>query len=389
LKFRSLPEPGFAWPRWPNYGEEEAAAVSRVIASNQLYAKEEVLSFETAYAQFSSSSYALGVGNATQGLHLALAALGVGLGDEVIVTPYSWISSASCILMQNAIPIFCDIEDKTFGIDPIKLEECISERTRAVILVHMSGYPSRVHEIKTILAGRNIDLIEDASHAHGALAAGQRIGTVGRIGVFSLHQRKALAVGDGGIILTQERELYEKIRRLRSFGDQELSYNYRMSEFAAAIGKVRLQNLDDDNAIRRRNHSHLTEELGDVNEIEVVQPAPSDTAVFYAVLLRVHGELNARSKRLARLQNSGLPLKQTWDPLHRHPHFNPVVYPARGIPWQMDNYDGPMRDKIYAAVSLPVVESLCPHGLWELPVHPPVGDAEIEFAVEQLRHVFK
>ena len=121
---------------WPIYGLEEENAIQRVIRSNQLFAASEVKSFEIEYARYLNVDYALGLGNATQGLHLALAALGIGQGDEVIVTAFSWISTASCILMQNAVPIFCDIEENSFGMDPDCLINLINERTKAVI------YPS-------------------------------------------------------------------------------------------------------------------------------------------------------------------------------------------------------------------------------------------------------
>lgn len=378
------------WPTWPQFGEEEHQAVGRVIRSNQLYAANEVKAFEAGFAEFVSSKYAVGVGNATQGLHLALAALGVGVGDEVIVTPYTWISSASCILMQNAVPVFCDIEEESLGINPAKLEACISEKTRAVILVHMFGYPARIHEVKKILDKRGIPLIEDASHAHGACSRGQSIGSIGKIGVFSLHQRKALSVGDGGVLVTNDKQIFDKLHRLRSFGDEELSYNYRMSEFAAALGSVGLRKIAAQNHTREINYSMLAEGLERCTELRVLKPRVDERAVFYAVLLRVSNELEDFKLvgRLERLQASGIPIRKTWGLLHKHPHFNPTEKPARGRPWADFGYSGQMSRCAYQEVKLPTAESLCPDKILEFYVHPPAGARELAFAIRHIRSEF-
>lgn len=144
------------WPTWPRYDQAHEDAVLRVIRSNQLFAAGEVAAFEHEFKEFVGASHAIGVGNATQGLQLALAALGVGTGDEVIVTPYSWISSASCVLMQNAIPVFVDIEPKSFGICPEALIQAITPRTKAVILVHMFGLCSKVADILEICSQHSV-----------------------------------------------------------------------------------------------------------------------------------------------------------------------------------------------------------------------------------------
>ena len=164
------------WQRWPQFGEKHAKAVNDVIQSNQIFADRKVKKFEKEYSKYISSKFALGVGNATQGLHLSLHSLGIGHGDEVIVTPYSWISSASCVLMQGAIPVFVDIEPDSFGICPKELEKAITKRTKAVILVHVFGYPSKVEIISKICKENSIYLIEDASHVHGGLSNNKNLG---------------------------------------------------------------------------------------------------------------------------------------------------------------------------------------------------------------------
>jgi len=375
------------WSKWPQYGPEEEAAVGRVIRSNQLFAEREVKAFEKQYASYIGRKYALGLGNATQGLHLSLAALNVGVGDEVIVTPYSWISSASCVLMQNAVPIFCDIEKESLGLCPKAIEKKLTDRTKAIIVVHMFGYPARIKEIVALSKKYNIPLIEDASHGHGASVDGEKIGSFGAISVSSLHQRKSISVGDGGIVCTNDPDIYEKIYKLRSFGHEELSYNYRMTEFAGALGQVGLAKLDEHNTIRRNNAIYLKELLIETDKISVRIERKNETAVYHAVLLEVNYKIVKQKKQLKGLQKMGVPIRETWDPLHMHPHFNPVVKPSRGTPWLEHNYHGEMKNKTYSNLFLPVVSQYCPSKILELYVHPPTGEKEIEFAAKSIMDI--
>lgn len=372
------------WPAWPQYGEEEQEAVARVVRSNQLFADREVRAFEEEFASDLGVTYAAGVGNATQGLHLALAALDVGLGDEVIVTPYSWISSASSVLMQNAVPIFCDIESESLGLSPSDIERSLSPRTKAIIVVHMFGYPAKIHEIKALSEKYGIPLVEDASHAHGASSGGQRIGSFGTISVFSLHQRKALAVGDGGIVCTDDSRLHEKVRRLRSFGHEELSYNYRMTEFAGAIGRIALQKVRQQNKVRTENARLLADLLSTSKVLSVRLGRPGEAPAYYAVLLDVSDDVSDLDFNLESWASLGIPIRKTWSLLHLHPHFNPSSLPARGLPWRSAEYRGVMRSKAYNSLRFPVASKHCPERVLELYVHPPAGPVEIEFAAQHL-----
>ena len=376
------------WPKWPQYGSEEQAAVDRVIKSNQLYAAREVKLLEEQFASYVGTEYAVGLGNATEGLHLALAALDVGVGDEVIVTPYSWISSASCVLMQNAVPIFCDIEKDSLGLCPKDIERKITNRTKAIIPVHMFGYPAKIKEIMSLAKHHGIPVIEDASHAYGAELDNIKMGNFGEISVFSLHQRKALSVGDGGIVCTNDYNIYEKIRRLRSFGHEELSYNYRMTEFAGALGQVGLKKLDYQNRLREKNAHYLSELLKGFDKVKVRLGRSDERVAFYAVLLELLSDIKDIDNILTQLQNAGIPIRKTWSPLHKHPHFNPATPPARGIPWMHQDYDGQMRNHKYSELILPVVNEYCPNKILELDIHPPAGDKEIKFASGKIIELF-
>ena len=369
------------WPTWPQYDQTHEEAVLRVIRSNQLFAAAEVSAFEKEFKEFVGASHAVGVGNATQGLQLALAALGVGTGDEVIVTPYSWISSASCVLMQNAIPVFVDIEPESFGICPEALIQAITPRTKAVILVHMFGLCSKVDEIQKICANHSIALVEDGSHAHGARLRGKHLGTFGQVGVFSLHQRKAIAAGDGGVLCTDDVNIYEKIRRLRSFGDKQLSYNYRMTEFAAAIARVGLNRLEQDNNLRRNNHAVLASNLSS-SRAHVVEASEDVKPVFYSNLILIDLPHQQQEDLLSSANSFGIPLKRTWQPLHKHPHFDRSNMINNIAPWDSaaDQYLEP--SCIHLDNSKKYQESL----LFELECHPLVSEQLAAEAGSHLGH---
>lgn len=373
-----------SWPSWPHYGNEEKEAVARVIESNQLFAADRVREFEQNFLEYTGTSFAKGVGNATQGLHLSLAALDIGEGDEVIVTPYTFIASASSILMQNAVPVFCDCDAQTRALSAEKIEPHISSRTRAIIVVHMFGYPADMDPILELARNHGLAVIEDASHAYGAEYKGRRCGSIADLGVFSMHQRKSLSAGDGGIVVTNDPEIDERIYRLRSFGHKQLSYNYRMTEFAGALGLVQLGKLDLHNSIRQRNAKLLAELLEKVDGLDVIRPLACATSVYYRVLLHFHPEkFNCDLLEFSSVvAQSGVPLEPTWKLIHLHPHFNPEEAPARGLPWESQSYDGAMKGKKYESLSFPVIENLCANHLLELCVHPPVSEKEIAFAAQ-------
>ena len=370
----------FNWEKWPKYNQNHARAVNEVIVSNQLFAAEKVRKFEEAYSNYIGSKYALGLGNATQGLQLSLHALGIGYGDEVIVTPYSWISSASCVLMQGAIPIFVDIEPESFGISPELLERAITKKTKAVILVHMFGYPAKVKEISEICKKYSINLIEDASHAHGGKFKNQNLGTFGDISVFSLHQRKALPLGDGGIICTNKKKIFEDIYQMRSFGHKKLSYNYRMTEFAGALGLECLKNLDKENLIRRENHNFLAENLNN-SIFRVIEPIKDSYAVYYSNLIEIDLPLKKQKDLLSYANSANLLLKRTWQPLNKNPSFMRENMNNNFAPWDnhYENFEEPN------TLNLPISEEYQEKRLFELDCHPLITKKEIKQAAEFLK----
>lgn len=328
------------WPQWPSYGKKEAKVVNEVIKSNQIFAKNQVLKLEKEFSKYLEVKYSKCVGNATQGLHLALAALNVGAGDEVIVTNFSWISTASCILMQNAVPIFCDIEKKSLGIDPIQIEKKITKRTKAIIYVHMYGFIADVKKIRKISRKYKIPLIEDASHAHGSSLQGVKAGNFSDIAVFSLHQRKNLPSGEGGIISSNKKTIIDKIYRLRSFGDDELSYNYRMTEFCAAIARERLKKLNYENNLRNLHANYIFKQCKSLKGISFLKPQKNSFSNFHKLIL-IYDYKNFNKNItffINQMNKNNIPFEPVYPPLNRHIHFNPIKKIKRGIPWKWSLY---------------------------------------------------
>ncbi len=247
--------------------EETDAAVHRVLRSGWFILGDEVRAFEREFAAYCGTRHAIGVGNGTDALMLALKALGIGPGDEVITVAMTAAFGAFAITMAGATPVFVDIEAKTANMDPALLEAAITPRTKAIMPVHLYGQAADLGAIMAIAERRGIPVVEDAAQAHGAMYDGRRVGSVGRIAGFSFYPSKNLgAAGDGGAVTTDDPELAERVAMLRN-GGQRGKYehliqgvNSRLDEMQAAVLRVKLAHLDDWNAARRR-HARRYDEL--------------------------------------------------------------------------------------------------------------------------------
>ena len=236
-----------------------------------------VSGLEKEWAAYCGSKHCLTTVSGTSALHMALAACGVGPGDEIITAAFTFLASASCALHQNAIPVFADIDPKTFCMDPQSLEAAITERTKAIIPVHIQGCPADMDPIMAIAKKHNLFVIEDACQAHGAMYKGKKVGTIGNIGTFSLNNFKNLSGGEGGLFNTDDEFLLNKGVLIRCFGDEVdevshrrvynasiLGYMYRNQELPAAHARAQLMHLEENNAVRIANAEYLTRELGKI-----------------------------------------------------------------------------------------------------------------------------
>jgi dTDP-4-amino-4,6-dideoxygalactose transaminase len=244
------------------------AAISRVLESNEFALGTEVAAFEEEFAHHCQARYAIGVNSGTSALHLALLAAGVGPGDEVITVPFTFVATVAAICYTGARPVFVDIEPRSFTMDVTQISAAISERTKAIIPVHLYGQAADMDPILKIARQFGVVVIEDAAQAHGAEYKHQRVGAIGDIGCFSFYPGKNLgAYGEGGIVVTNNSEFERTIRMLRNWGSERKyihevkGYNYRMEGIQAAILRVKLRQLDAWTEARRKHAGRYNEAL--------------------------------------------------------------------------------------------------------------------------------
>jgi dTDP-4-amino-4,6-dideoxygalactose transaminase len=321
--------------------------------------------------------HALAVNSGTAALHTALAASGVGVGDEAIVPPLTFISTASSVLMQNAIPVFADVEPQTGGLDPDEVRREISARTRAVIVVHMNGYPADMDGLLAVAREHSLILIEDCAHAHGAEHKGRKVGSLGDIGIFSFQQKKNLSIGEGGLLITDNDEYAEKASAFRTLGDDPIGYNYRMPELHGAIGRVRLARLDDENARRIENAALLDKHLHGLPGIQPQKPREETRAVYYNYVVKYNREgLGVPRERFVEaLRAEGIPVPGNgliYYPLYRDRIFQLRDPYGGGCPFSCPHYEAPEDERPrYEEGMCPVTEKICDEVNIELKIHPP------------------
>ena len=299
--------------RWPVITAEDKIAVQAALDSGILsgpYAPQ-VKALEEEWARYCGVRHALTTNSGTAALHTAVAAGGIGTGDQVITTAFTFLATALAVLQNNAVPVFVDIDPGTYNIDPDKIEERITARTRAIVPVHIHGCPADMDRILAIARKHRLLVIEDAAQAHGATYRGRKVGGLGDMGIFSLQASKNLPAGEGGMLVTNREELKERANRFRMFGedvresdkkafdparplDGVREYNslmmgwmYRSNEMTAALARSQLRRLDASLEQTRRNAAFLTEHLGKIPGIVPPYIPPDCTSSFYQYRLRL------------------------------------------------------------------------------------------------------
>jgi UDP-2-acetamido-2-deoxy-ribo-hexuluronate aminotransferase len=271
--------------------EEVSEAIKTILDSTHFILGPYVKKFEEEVEAYLNVNHALGVASGTDALHLALMALGIGEGDEVITTPFTFIATAEAITYGGAVPVFVDIDPVTLNIDPLKIEEKITPRTRCILPVHLFGLPADMDSIRDIAQRHNLSIIEDCAQAFGAQYKGKKVGSLGQIGCFSFYPSKNLgAYGDGGMVVTNDHELYEKLLLLRSHGSSGgykhffIGRNSRLDEIQAAILLIKLKRIDHYNEARQKV-ARLYRTL--LSEIVICPPERDDrTHVYHQFTIR-------------------------------------------------------------------------------------------------------
>lgn len=350
----------------PFIGESEKEAVLQVLNSGMLVQGPRVAQLEERFAQVCDTRCAVATSSGTTALHVALLAHGIGPGDEVITTPFTFIASASCILFVGATPVFVDIDEETFNLNPALIEAALTPCTRAIIPVHLYGHPCDMDPILDIAHRHELVVIEDAAQAIGANYKGKAVGSFGT-GCFSLYATKNVMAGEGGVITTDDEDLAERCRMIRSHGMKRryyhdmMGYNFRMSDLHAAIALAQMDRLNEFTARRRANASYFSAHIR-----SVVTPQARDDYghVWHQYTVRVDGGRDRDSA-----------VKQ----LHEFGVGAGVYYPVLA---HRQRY---IRD-IVGHISLPVAEQAAEQVL-SLPVHPGLSQADLQQIVEAVNRL--
>jgi perosamine synthetase len=357
----------------PNFGKEEEDSVKEVLKSGILASGPRTRSFEKEFAEYIGVEHAVAVSNGTVALDVALKTLKIGPGDEVITSAFSFIASGNCILFQNAKPIFADIDPQTFNIDPSDVVEKITAKTKAVIPVHLFGQPAEMDALREIAEDNRITLVEDAAQAHGAEYKGRKAGSLGDVGCFSFYATKNMTVGEGGMITTNDPKLANNARLLINHGQSQkyhhdmLGYNYRITEFCAAIGSVQLRKLDGFNIKRIENAKLLSNKIRRFTNLTIPYVDKDVKHVFNQYVVRVEDSYSLDRNELADLLTEhGVGVAVHYPvPIYRQPFY------------QMLGYE----------------ETVCPNTeedcnrVLSLPVHPLVDRKDIKYIVDVLKEV--
>jgi len=379
---------------WPHFDEDEIEAVSSVLVSGKVnyWTGEEVRQFEKEFAEFTGSAYAVALMNGTVALEAILYALDIGRGDEVIVTPRSFIASVGCAVLQGARPIFADVDADSQNILPSSIEKAITPKTKAIIAVHLAGWPCDMDAICDIARRNHLRVIEDCAQAHGSQYKGRPVGSLGDAAAFSFCQDKIMTTGgEGGMVTTSDKKIWEKIWSYKDHGKnfdavynrthpvgfrwlhESFGTNLRMTEMQGAIGRIQLRKLPGWVGFRRRNAAILAERFTEIPAFRVTVP-PSD--VFhsyykYYVFLRLEK------------------LKPEWS---RERIIERIV--ERGVPCFTGSCGEIYREKAFTTaglnpeVRLPIARELGETSLMFL-VHPTLSEQDMESMAHVIEDVMK
>ena len=282
----------------PSIGSKEAELVADAVNSGWVSSIGKYIDrFESSFASFCGTKYAVAVSNGTTALHLALAARGIGVGDEVIVPDLTFVATANAVTYTGATPILVDIDPDTLGIDPDAVAKAITHRTRAVIPVHLYGQPAEMDALLEIGRHRGIGVIEDAAEAHGAEYKGRKVGSIGNCGVFSFYGNKVITTGEGGMVTTNDKDLYIRMRTLRDhamspakrYWHTEVGFNYRMTNLQAALGVAQMDRIEDFIAKRAKIMQWYQDALGGNPRLRLNRRIADTKNIYWMVCLEVAG----------------------------------------------------------------------------------------------------
>ena len=361
--------------KWPIFDEREEEALIEVLRSGcwgRISGKKNE-EFEEKFSQFVGARYGVTCVNGTAALEIALRAMGIGKGDEVIVPAYTFIATASACMLVGADPVFVDIDPNTYNIDPGQIEQAITAKTKAIIPVHISGCPANMDEIMKVASKYNLLVLEDAAQAHGAEWKGVKVGSIGDMASFSFQASKNINTGERGAITTNNKKFADMAWSLMNVGRVKdggwydhpiLGWNYRMTEFQAAILLVQMERIEEQMEKREENAKYLVEGLKKIGGVDPLAPDEGVTRhAYHLFIFRYQGEEFKSVKKdefIKALNAEGIPASSGYVPLYKFPAI---------LEW-------PYKGRDYKDVYLPATEKACyEEGIW-LPQNVLLGPKE-------------
>ncbi len=362
----------------PIIGEEEISAVTKVLRSKWIREGEKVKEFEEKFSEYIGSKYAVAVSSGTAALHTAYATCGIREGEEVIVPSFTHISTVNAVLYIGAIPVFAEIDPNTYTIHPNDVENKITNKARAIIVVHWAGHPADMETLVDIAKRHNLIVIEDACQATGALYHSKKVGSFGDTACFSFYPSKIITTGEGGMIVTNSKEIAEKAKLFRNYGQSWerrfthtiLGYNYRMTELQAAMGIVQLDRIED--TIKRKNEVafRLSDQLQKIKGISppVLRNDIRHTFMHYMIKVNEKDFGKARDFIVEALNAENIQSRVYIPPVHLQPYYKEKFKYGEGL--------------------LPITENVAKKVL-TLPCSPTMKDSDIKDIVEAIYKIIK
>ncbi len=363
--------------------DNDIQAVTEVLKSDFLTTGPKVAEFEYCVAKYTNTRYAVAVSNGTAALHAACFAAGIGPGDEVITTPITFAASANCVLYCGGTPVFADINPKTYNISPEAIEEKITSRTKAVIPVHFTGQACEMDEIRRIAKRYGLIVIEDGAHALGAEYKGDKIGGLSEMTTFSFHPVKHITTGEGGMILTNDEELYKKLSLFRTHGitrnpdfmtenqgdwyyeQLDLGYNYRISDIQCALGISQMQRLPEFLKKRRKIAAVYNKAFRDTEGILIPEQAEGTLNSWHLYVIQVIG--GDRKEVFDRLRRQGVGVNVHYIPVYKHPYY------------QKNGYS-----QVYCKNAEEIYGRMI-----SLPIYPDLTEEEQEYVIERVKEAVR
>lgn len=363
--------------------DEDIEEVVKVLKSDFLTTGPVITEFEKKVADYVGAKYAVAVSNGTAALHAACYAANIKEGDEVITTPITFAASSNCVLYCGGVPVFADIDPKTYNIDPEDIERKITDRTKAIIAVHFTGQPCEMERIHEIADRHGLIVIEDAAHALGAIYEGKKVGSLSEMTTFSFHPVKHITTGEGGMILTNQRELYERLKLFRAHGitreeqllrkndgpwyyeQLELGYNYRITDIQCALGISQMKKLPYFLKRRKEIAKKYQEAFADCKNIQLPYQKPGCENAWHLYIIRVKG--GKRKEVFEQLREAGIGVNVHYIPVYKHPYY------------QKHGYEG---------IRCPNAEQYYEEAI-SLPIYPALKEAEQQYVIEKIQKICK